>query len=84
MSSTLDDKTKVPLGIAVGACALVASGAFWLAMLTGSVSTATDKNREQDSVLELMGKNQTQILSDLRLIKAKLKVKEKPNDSEED
>lgn len=81
--SEINDKTKIPLGIAVGACALVASGAFWLAMLTGSVSNATNKNEGQDVALvaqaainakqlEVNG----QILSDLRLIKNKLKIKD--------
>lgn len=81
--SNLDEKTKIPLGVAVGACALVASGAFWLALLTGSISNATNKNLEQDAAFTAQAiinaraeAERALVLSDLRLIKNKLKIKD--------
>lgn len=85
--TTIGENTKVTLSTAVTVTvfvgAIIASGAFWLAMLTGSVTAATIKNNEQGDVLkaqtDINAKQlevNNQILSDLRLIKDRLKIKE--------
>ncbi len=56
MNVTINESTKIPLGIATTILAVVVGGAatsaFWLATFISSVTNATNKNVEQDQTLK--------------------------------
>jgi hypothetical protein len=85
------EKQKVSLttAVTVGAfvAGIIASGAFWLAMLSGSVSNANakndTKNAEQDAAIKELANADADTIkiinkntSDLRLIKDRLGIKD--------
>ena len=75
MTSTIDEKTKVPIVAFVGVTILVVPLTLFFASIRETANAAQTKNIEQQATIEVLQKDLSDIKADIREIKTVLKIK---------
>jgi hypothetical protein len=75
MTTTIDEKTKIPLAAVISAIVLTVPLTLWFASIRATANTAESDNIKQEITIVTLQKDLSDIKADIREIKTVLKIK---------